>query len=483
MDAAMGMAKIANGDLPDGLIDRLKAIVGAKGWVTDADALQPHVTEPRGLYVGRTPLLLKPSTTDEVSRILALCNSSRVGVVPQGGNTGLVGGGVPHADGGEIILSLARLDRIREVDPLNYTLTVEAGCILADVQAAADAAERLFPLSLGAEGSCRIGGNLSTNAGGTGVLRYGNVRELTLGLEVVLADGTVWDGLNRLRKDNTGYDLKHLFIGAEGTLGVITAAVLKLFPKPRDVATGLVAIRDLPAVIELLSRLRAASGDAVTGFEYIARIGIDFATAHVAGIVDPLAKRYAHYALVELSTPAPDGDLQNVLERLMAAAIEDGLVIDGVIAQNSAQAQALWRLREAVAESQKFEGGSIKHDVSVPVSRVADFIAAATAACTDAMAGIRPVPFGHVGDGNIHFNLSQPKDMDSDAFLAEWPRINRIVHDIVVGMGGSISAEHGIGQLKREELRRYAVPAKLDLMTRIKHALDANNIMNPGKVL
>jgi D-lactate dehydrogenase (cytochrome) len=483
MVAVMAMTKILARELPDGLADRLKEIVGARGWTTDPEVLAPHLTEPRGLYFGRTPLLLKPANTGEVSQILALCDQARLAVVPQGGNTGLVGGGVPHAEGGEILLSLARLDRIREVDPLNYTLTVEAGCILADIQAAADSAERLFPLSLGAEGSCRIGGNLSTNAGGTGVLRYGNIRELTLGLEVVLADGTVWDGLNRLRKDNTGYDLKQLFIGAEGTLGVITAAVLKLFPKPRDTATGLVALRDLPAVIELLSRLRAASGDAVTGFEYIARIGIDFAAAHVAGIRDPLADRHAHYALVELTTPARDGDLRGSLERVLAAAIEDGLVVDGIIAQSAAQARALWRLREAVAEAQVFEGGSIKHDVAVPVSRVADFISAASAACTAAMPGIRPVPFGHVGDGNIHFNLTQPDDMDRDDFLAEWARFNRIVHDIVDGMGGSISAEHGIGQMKREELRRYAVPAKLDLMARVKHALDPNNIMNPGKVL
>ena len=414
---------------------------------------------------------------------MTLCNAARQPVVPQGGNTGLVGGSVPHASGNEIVLSLSRLNRIREIDALNYTLTAEAGCILADVQRAADEADRLFPLSLGAEGSCEIGGNLSTNAGGTGVLRYGNMRELTLGLEVVLADGTVWSGLNRLRKDNTGYDLKQLFIGSEGTLGVITAAVLKLFPKSRDVATGFVAVRDLPSVIELLSRLRSASGDAVTGFEYIAGIGLEFAKAHVADVVAPLDRPYEHYVLVELSTSVPGGGIGISLEHQLEYGLNDGSILNGVIAQSATQSRALWRIREAVPESQKAEGASIKHDVSVPVSRVADFIAAATDACTAEVAGCRPVPFGHVGDGNIHFNVSQPPGMDPDAFLAEWPRLNRIVHDIVTDLDGSISAEHGIGQLKREELRRYAVPAKLDIMTRVKDALDPFGILNPGKVL
>jgi FAD/FMN-containing dehydrogenase len=469
--------------LPSGLEDRLKEIVGAGNWISDPAEMAPFVTEERGLYFGRTPLALKPSTTQEVAAILALCHEARQPIVPQGGNTGLVGAGVPHAEGNEIVVSLSRLNRVREVDPANFTVTAEAGVVLADLRRTADAADRFFPLSLGAEGSCQIGGNLSTNAGGTDVLRYGTMRDLTLGLEVVLADGTIWNGLNHLRKDNTGYDLKHLFIGSEGTLGVITAAVLKLFPKPRDVATALVAVRDLPAVIELLTQARATSGDAVTGFEYMARRGVAFAVAHIPEVREPLEHAFDHYVLIELTSAAESSNLEQVLERLLETGLESGLVLDGVVAQSAAQRQALWHIREAIPEAQKAEGGSIKHDVSVPVSRVADFIEAAGVACTAALPGLRPVPFGHVGDGNIHFNLSQPEGMDKAEFLAQWARFNRIVHDIVAGMHGSISAEHGIGQLKRDELRHYAAPIKLDLMTRVKDALDPRGILNPGKVL
>jgi len=464
-------------------LDELRRLVEPEAWIDDPAQIAPRLREQRGLFTGRTPVLLRPSSTAEVARIVAFCNQRRLAVVPQGGNTGLVGAGVPSQAGDEILVEMGRMDRVRDIDAANDTMTVEAGCILSKIQDVAAEHDRLFPLSLGAEGSCQIGGNLSTNAGGTAVLRYGNARDLVLGLEVVLPDGTIWDGLSRLRKDNTGYDLKHLFIGAEGTLGIITAAVLKLFPRPADSATALVALRRLDDVVTLLDRAKAASGDAVTGFEYMARIGIDLAVAHVPGTVDPFARRYDHYALVELTSSAANTHLAGQLESVLAEAMEDGGVRDAVVAQNAGQAQAMWRLREAVPEAQRAAGASIKHDVSVPVSRVPDFIATAADACRAALDGVRPVPFGHVGDGNIHFNLMQPETMDGQAFLDLWARFNRIVHDIVDDMGGSISAEHGIGRLKKDELRRYASPVKLELMRTLKNALDPNGIMNPGKVL
>ncbi|MEE8444090.1 MAG: FAD-binding oxidoreductase, partial [Alphaproteobacteria bacterium] len=394
-----------------------------------------------------------------------------------------VGASVPDESGRAVVLSLSRLDKIRELDALNDTITVEAGCVLADIQNAAAKAERLFPLSLGAEGSCQIGGNLSTNAGGVAVLRYGNARALALGLEVVLPDGRVWDGLRALRKDNTGYDLKQLFIGAEGTLGVITAAVLRLFPRPREVVTALAAVADPDAAIKLLAGARASVGDAVTAFELIPRIGIDMAVRHIADIKDPFDGRHDWAVLLELSSPDPEGGLGEKLTALLDAAMTDGLVADAAIAASETQARALWRIREAMVEAQAHEGGSIKHDVSVPVSRVGDFIAEATKACHAALAGVRPIAFGHIDDGNIHLNLSQPPGADRDAFLAEWARFNRIVHDVVDAMGGSISAEHGIGQLKRDELKRYKSEIELDLMRRLKEALDPAGIMNPGKLL
>jgi FAD/FMN-containing dehydrogenase len=375
------------------------------------------------------------------------------------------------------------MDRVRSVDADNATLTVEAGCILSRVQEAAAAADLLFPLSLGSEGSCRIGGNLSTNAGGTAVLRYGNTRDLVLGVEVVLADGRILDALKGLRKDNTGYDLKHLFIGSEGTLGIITAAVLKLFPRPRSLATAFVGLKTPHEALALFSRLRSVAGDALTAFETMPRFGLEIVLKHAAGTVRPLAGEHESYALVELSSPQADADLAGLLERALAAAIEDGLVEDATIAASGVQSLALWRLRESLAEVQSREGGSIKHDVAVPVSRVADFIDAASAACRAVLPGLRVCAFGHFGDGNIHFNLSQPVDMEKAAFLARWAEFNRIVHDIVDAMGGSIAAEHGIGLLKREELERYKDPVALDVMRTLKRALDPHNILNPGKVV
>ena len=466
--------------LPAGLTEQIAAVVGSGGIVADAAAAAPYLEERRGLFQGASPLIVRPATTGEVAEIVRLCAAAGVAIVPQGGNTGLVGGAVAQ---GEVLVNLGRLARLRAIDPANYTITVEAGCILAAVQDAAAQHDRLFPLSLGAEGSCQIGGNLSTNAGGTGVLRYGNARELTLGLEVVLADGNVWDGLRALRKDNRGYDLKQLFIGAEGTLGIITAAVMKLFPAPREHHTAFVAMRDLDAVLELLSRARQASADTVTAFELIPRRGLDFACRHVAGVTDPLATAADHYVLVEFAASEPGAGLGAALEGMLAEALAAGLVGDAAIAQSEGQRRGFWRIREALVEAQGFEGASIKNDVAVPVAAVPALIRRATAAVEAACPGIRPVPFGHVGDGNIHFNLSQPPDADRQAFLARWDELTGIVNDVVHALAGSFSAEHGVGRLKLDELTRFKPAVEIALMRQIKAALDPHNIMNPGAIL
>ena len=461
-------------------LDAIRAVVGPQGWIAEAADMAPYLVEERGLYHGSTALVARPASVEEAAEVVRLCAAGGLPVVAQGGNTGLVGGGVP--DGG-IVLSTARLKRVRALDPLNHTIIVEAGCVLADVQKAAEEAGLLFPLSLGAEGSCQIGGNLSTNAGGMAVLRYGNARDLVLGLEVVLADGTVWDGLRALRKDNTGYDLKHLFIGAEGTLGIITAAVLKLFPAPKARETALAAAGDLVAVLGLFARARETASDTLTAFETMSRRCMEFACRHDKGVRDPFAAPHGYYALMELTSPRPGEPLLDALESILSAALEDGQVTDAVIAASTSQAQELWRIRETITEAQKPEGASIKHDVSVPVSRVPTFVARATALVEAELPGIRVVDFGHMGDGNIHFNLSQPEGADGAAFLAEMGRFNRIVHDLAVEMGGSFSAEHGIGTLKRDDLVRYKPAVEVDLMRRLKAALDPKNIMNPGKVL
>ena len=464
-------------------IDRLKDSVGPKGWLESEDQKAPFLDDERGLYHGAAPLVLRPASTDEVSRILRVCAESGIGIVPQGGNTGYCGGSIPGDDGDEIVLSLGRMNRIRDMDPLNYTVTVEAGCILADIQAAAKEADRLFPLSLAAEGTCQIGGNLSTNAGGTAVVRYGNARDLVLGLEVVLPSGEIWNGLRRLRKDNTGYDLKHLFLGAEGTLGIVTAAVCKLFPIPRETCTAMIAVRDPLAATETLAALRAASSDAVISFEYIHRNCLDMVFEHIPDTVDPFETPYDHYALAEMATGRDDGSLQDVVEDALAQAFESGAVLNAVIAASGQQAEQLWRLRETIPESQKHAGGCIKHDVSVPVSRVPDFLARATEAAQREIAGVRVVPFGHMGDGNIHFNLSQPLSEDRETFLARTESIEEVVHDIAVDLDGSFSAEHGVGVLKKGELHRYKSSVELDLMRKIKQTLDPQAIMNRGKVL
>ena len=462
------------------LVAELAGRLGPAHVLTAEADMEGHLVEARGLYRGAAVAVARPRDTEEVAFVVRACARAGVAIVPQGGNTGLVGGGVPH---GALVLSLARLDRIRAVDPLNGTLTAEAGCILKDVQDAAERAGALFPLSLGAEGSCRIGGNLATNAGGTAVLRYGNARDLVLGLEVVLADGRVWNGLKGLRKDNMGYDLKGLFVGSEGTLGVITAAVLKLFPRPRAGATAFVGCGTAHQALDLFARLRDAAGPDLTAFEFMPRFGLDMVLRHAAGAVRPLAGEHESYALVELSATRPDADPRAVLEEVLGAALEEGVIADATIAASEAQNRALWHLRESLSEVQRHEGGSIKHDVSVPVARVAEFVEAASAACVREMPGLRVCAFGHFGDGNIHFNLSQPPGMDKAAFLAGWERFNRIVHDIAHAMNGSIAAEHGIGLIKRDELALYQDPVALDLMHAVKRALDPQNIMNPGKVV
>ena len=465
------------------LIARLEAVVGPKGLLVEAEAMAPHLHDRRERYRARARAVVKPTSTEEVAEVVRICAAARVPMVPQGGNTGLVGGGIPDEDGRAVVLSLARMNRIRELDPVNDTMTVEAGCILQNLQAAAAEADRLFPLSLGAEGSCMIGGNLSTNAGGIQVLRYGTARELVLGLEVVLPDGRIWDGLRALRKDNTGYDLKQLFIGAEGTLGIITAAVLRLYPRPKETATAFAAVRDVAAAVELLGRVRAATGEAVTSFELIPRLGLDFALAHVAGIVDPLGRRHDWYVLLELSAGAGNQGLGAALEAVLAAAHDDGLVADAAIAASGAQAQAFWRIREGIVEAQKFEGGSIKHDIAVPISAVAEFVERATAAVEALVPGIRPLVFGHIGDGNIHLNLTQPEGADTEGFLARWDELRRAVYEVVVDLNGSISAEHGIGRANLEANLRTKSEVEIDLMRKLKRALDPENLMNPGRVV
>jgi D-lactate dehydrogenase (cytochrome) len=466
----------------DATIEQIKAVVGPRGWIADPDDQEPYLVEARGLYRGATRLVVRPASTAEVAAVVRICAQAKLPIVPQGGNTGLVGGGVPPEDGRNIVLALGRMNHIRAFDPVNFTMTVEAGCILADLQQAAAEADRLFPLSLGAEGSCQIGGNLSTNAGGIAVLRYGNTRELNLGLEVVLADGRVWDGLRGLRKDNTGYALKQLFIGGEGTLGIITAATVKLFPKPRAVETAFLGLGRIEDAMSLFAQARAATADQLTAFELIPRAGLDLARHHVPGTVDPLDAPHPWYVLLVMSSSETESGIRGLLERLLGAALEAGLVADGVIAESGAQAKELWRIREAIVEAQLYSG-SIKHDVAVPVSRVAEFITRASGAVCGRLPGIRPIAFGHVGDGNIHFNLTQPEGMDKAGYLARWQEFNDIVHGVVRELHGSISAEHGVGIMKRDEITHYKAPIEIELMRRIKRALDPDDIMNPGKVV
>jgi FAD/FMN-containing dehydrogenase len=465
------------------LIDRFASIVGTAYAVREPNDIAPYLVERRDLFHGRTPIVLRPGSADEVAAIARLANETRTPIVPQGGNTGLVGGQVPDNSGTEVVVSLSRLDKIRSVDPEADAMIAEAGVVLADAQAAAEAADRLLPLSLAAEGSCEIGGNVATNAGGTAVLAYGNTRDLVLGLEVVLASGEVWNGLRTLRKDNTGYDLKNLFIGSEGTLGIITAAALKLFPRPRSVGTALIGLASPEAALALLHRARAIAGHALTSFELMSRLGIDFVLSHLPGSRDPLATRHEWYVLLEVSSGRSDGEARDLVEAIFVDASEAGLIEDGVRAETVEQARAIWHIRHGLPDVQAFEGGSIKHDVSVPVAAVPELIARGSERVRAMIPAIRPVPFGHLGDGNIHFNFTQPPEMDKAAFLGRWQEVNAAVHEIVGELGGSISAEHGIGQLKRSLLPRFKDAVELDLMRKIKATLDPNGILNPGKVL
>jgi len=461
------------------LLARFRAIVGDKHAIMEGDEKAPYLVEERGLYQGNAPLILRPGTAEEVAAICKLANETKTPLVPQGGNTGLVGGQIPHH--GEIVLSLRRLDRIREVDASSSTMTCEAGVILANAHAAAEKEDRIFPLWLGSEGSCTIGGNLSTNAGGIAALSYGVARDLVLGLEVVLADGRILHGLSKLKKDNTGYDLRNLFIGAEGTLGIITAATLKLFPKPRTIETAFVGLASPEAALRLLNLSQASAGAALTSFELIADIAVQFALRHGPGLRAPLSGQHPWYVLMEISSPRDDA--RALIEGVLEAAMEAGLVDDAVIASSLDQRKAFWTLREVISPAQKPEGGSIKHDVSVPVAAVPQFIAEADAAVTKLMPGARPVAFGHLGDGNIHYNVSQPVGADKAAYLARWHEVSDAVHAIVLKHGGSISAEHGIGVLKRDELPHVKDAVALDLMRALKRTLDPLDILNPGKVV
>jgi len=465
---------------PAALLARFAAIVGEKYALTDPQAQTPYVVEMRDLYRGHTPMVLRPASVAEVSQILKLANETSTPIVPQGGNTGLVGGQI--AFNNEIVLSLTRLDHIREVDPGSNTLTCEAGVTLQRAREAAAAVDRLYPQLLPSEGSCTIGGNLSTNAGGTAALAYGVARSHVLGVEVVLADGRILDNLNKLKKDNTGYDLKNLFVGAEGTLGVITAAVLRLVPRPRAIETAFVGLPSAQAALALLAIANERAAGGVTGFELMTRLGIEMVLRHAAGSRDPLQKPYPWYVLVELSSQSKTGS-RELLEEILTEGLNGGLVLDAAIADSLEQAKLFWRLREMFGEVQRHEGGSIKHDVSVPVAAVPDFIAEANAAVAALLPEARPVPFGHLGDGNIHYNVSQPVGADRAEFLARWNEVNAAVFAVVKKFGGSISAEHGVGVMKRDLLPSVKDPIALDLMRKIKCLLDPNNILNPGKVL
>ncbi|MBR1160232.1 MULTISPECIES: FAD-binding oxidoreductase [Bradyrhizobium] len=475
----MNIVQSAVPPLPPELLEKFRAIVGAKYAVTDAADIKPYVTEERDLFHGRSPLVLRPGSTAEVAAICKLATEHRIALVPQGGNTGLVGGQTPH--NGEVVVSLRRLDKIRDIDVESNTMTCEAGVVLQIAQQKAAEVDRLFPLSLGAEGSCTIGGNLSTNAGGTGALAYGVAREMALGVEVVLADGRVLNALSKLKKDNTGYDLRNLFIGAEGTLGIITAATLKLFPRPRAVETAYVGLKSPAAALKLLSISRDQAAGALTSFELLADVAVDFSIRHGIDIRDPLTSKHPWYVLMELSSSRDDA--RDTLEAILAQGMEDGIVDDAVIAANLSQRQAFWKLRDEMSAAQKPEGGSIKHDISVPVAAVPAFIEEANAAVVKLIPGSRPVPFGHLGDGNIHYNVSQPVGANAADFLARWHDVNAVVFEIVLRMGGSISAEHGIGVLKRDELPDVKDKVAIELMRQVKAMLDPLGIMNPGKVL
>lgn len=465
-------------------VDQCRRIVGDAFVVTDSEAMIGYLTDYRQRYVGQAVAVLKPANAEQVADIVKLCAHYNVAIVPQGGNTGLVLGSVPEQSGAAVVLSLLRLNQIRHIDPVNNTITVEAGCILQQVQQAADSADRLFPLSLASEGSCTIGGNLSTNAGGTAVLHYGNCRELCLGLEVVTAQGEIWHGLRGLRKDNTGYDLRDMYIGAEGTLGVITAAVLKLFPKPRSRITALAAFESVEQVITLFHLARSNNKDAaLTAFELISNYCLCLVRQHFPEIKQPDLASHPYYALIELSSQDSESSAMQALENIMQDALQKNIALDAVVAASLSQSAELWKIRESISEAQAREGKNIKHDISIPISNISDFVHQTDTLLQQQFAGCRMVTFGHIGDGNLHYNVSAPKTPSISEFLMKQNAINRVVYDSVAQFSGSISAEHGLGALKREEILHYKSPVEMQLMRSIKNALDPNNIMNPGKVV
>jgi len=466
--------------LPKEIESRLEKIVGPNNFIRDEHGMQRYLHEERGLARGHADIVLRPQNVQEVSSIVKICAEKRITIVPVGGSTGLVGGTLAR---GGIVLATDRLNKIINVNPLNSTVIAESGVILANLQTAAMEKGCLFPLSLGAEGSCCIGGNLSTNAGGVSVLRYGNTRDLVLGIEVVLPNGEILDGLTALRKDNTGYDLKQLFVGAEGTLGIITKAVMKLFPAPKTSITVLVALAKLETILTLFDQIRDLCAEQLTAFELIPRIGLELGSAHIPGIVDPFDTPYPFYALIELTSPVENDNLRNSIEGILANALDNKIIMNAIFAESDGQRKQLWKIREEIPAAQSKEGGSIKHDISIPISETVAFIVEATRRVSKIIPGIRPCPFGHIGDGNIHYNLTQPVSMKQKIFMDKSSEINRIVHDLAMEMNGSISAEHGIGYFKREELAHYASPTKVSLMRTIKEAIDPNNIMNPNKII
>lgn len=475
----MNIGKPEAEPLPPELLTKFKTIVGDRYAMTDQADIAPYLTEERGLFQGRSPLVLRPASTAEVSAICTLATKHQIALVPQGGNTGLVGGQTPHQ--GEVIVSLQRLNKVREVDAASNTMTCEAGVVLQIAQQRAAEVDRLFPLSLGAEGSCTIGGNLSTNAGGTMALAYGVARDLALGLEVVLADGQVLNLLSKLKKDNTGYNLCNLFIGSEGTLGILTAATLKMFPKPRAIETAFVGLTSPAHALKLLSLSQSEAASVLTSFELLSQIAVDFTIRHGIDVRDPLADKHPWYVLMELSSPSHEA--RATLEVILTRALEEEIIDDAVIAANLSQRLAFWKLRDEMSAAQKPEGGSIKHDISVPVAAVPEFIAQADVVVTKLIPGARPVSFGHLGDGNIHYNVSQPIGVKPADFLARWHDVNAAVFEAVLKLGGSISAEYGIGVLKRSELPVVKDKVAIELMRQIKATLDPLGIMNPGKVL
>ncbi|MGI9407991.1 MAG: FAD-binding oxidoreductase [Hyphomicrobiaceae bacterium] len=462
---------------------RFTAIVGEKYALTAPEDQAAHLVERRGLYQGATPLVLKPGSTSEISRIMTLATELKQPVVPQGGNTGLVGGQIPFEQGSEIVLSLSRLDEIRSVDAVGNTLIAEAGVTLAAIQEQAELNNRLFPLSLASEGTCQIGGNLATNAGGMQVLAFGNARDLCLGLEVVLADGRIWNGLRTLRKDNTGYDMRDLFIGSEGTLGIITAASLKLFPKPAELATAFVGLAELDQVALFFLKTQETAANALTRFELMPRLGIDLVLRHAEGSRDPLDKPHPWYVLLEISGHSSDNRANQQMMHVLEAAMDEGTINDAAVATSAAQESEFWSLRERLSDVQGLEGGSIKNDIAVPVADVPGFIRTAGARIEKLVPGARPVPFGHFGDGNIHYNISQPVGMAKEEYLARWDDVTEAVNEVVLGFNGTVSAEHGIGRMKQHLMPKIKSPVELAMMRTIKQAFDPLGILNPGKIL